>query len=66
MISIIKHLKNCLELQKLINSKKNKMENINELYWYDLNINFAISIIGILKVFFFRLKNTLFFFKKKK
>ena len=65
MISIIKHLKNCLELQKLINSKKNKMENIDELYWYDLNINFATSIIGILKVFFFRLKITLLFFKKK-
>tara|TARA_B100001750_G_C15487808_1_gene589341 strand:+ start:637 stop:1572 length:936 start_codon:yes stop_codon:yes gene_type:complete len=51
----IKHFKNCREIKKIISNPstsnlKNKLTNINNLYWYDLNIKYASSYRGYFKV----------------
>ena len=51
----IKHYNNCREIKNIISNAnasnlKNKITNIDNLYWYDLNIKYASSYRGYFKV----------------
>ena len=52
------HIKNCLIIRKLIKDSSSK--NLRNLYWYDMNIFYAVNWQGILKVIIWGL------FKNKK
>ena len=42
-------------LRKSIKSYSGNLDHINNLYWYDLKIKFAISLLGFMKIIFWSL-----------
>jgi len=64
MQAIIKHWKSCKELKKTLFSNTKEIDNVKNLYWYDINIQVAASFLGFLKVILWRIKK-LFDFSKK-
>ena len=53
MMTLIKHWVLSKRIDKLINHNLYS-KHIDNLYWYDLNIKYAVSFLGFLKVFFWR------------
>ncbi len=47
-IRYIAHVRNCLTIRKLLRNKSS--ENLENLYWYDMKLKYAVSWRGILKV----------------
>jgi len=59
MSILLKHWKSSRELNKLIKKNDKKSNCINDLYWYDLNIKFAASFFGFIKILIWRIKKKL-------